>query len=93
MGNQFREFSRDVTIINELGLHARSAAGIAKIARNAKSNVWITKDRKKADAKSIIDILTLVCAQGSKITVTVDNCSDIHILDNIVELIESGFGE
>ncbi len=85
--------TRDVIIINELGLHARSAAGIAKIAQNAKSKVWIIKDGQKVDASSIIDILTLACTKGSKITLKIDNRSDNDVLDAIVELAERGFEE
>jgi len=93
MNNSENEFSRRVTITNDLGLHARSAAMIAKLVQNAKSNVWIIKDGKKADASSIIDILSLVCPKGSIITLTIDNQSDFGILNDLVRLIESGFGE
>lgn len=93
MNNSENEFSRRVTITNDLGLHARSAAMIAKLVQNAKSNVWIIKDGKKADASSIIDILSLVCPKGSIITLTIDNQSDLGILNDLVRLIESGFGE
>lgn len=84
---------RHVTITNDFGLHARSAAKIAKLVQYVKSKVWIIKDGEKADASSIIDILTLACEKGSKITVKIDDPSNIEILNHIVELIESGFGE
>ena len=84
---------RYATIINELGLHARSAAQIAGIAQNSRANVWIQKDDEKADASSIIDILTLVCAKGTKITIIIEDLADIQILNAIVDLIDSGFGE
>jgi len=87
------ELSREVIIVNELGLHARSAGKIAKLAQNAKSTIWLIKDNEKVDASSIIDILTLACAKGSKIMLTVDNKSDIHILNEITALVERGFEE
>jgi len=87
------EFSKEVVIVNELGLHARSAAKIAKLAQNAKSTIWLIKDNEKADASSIIDILTLACAKGSKIMLTVDSKSDVHILNEITALVERGFEE
>jgi len=93
MNNKANELSRRVTITNDLGLHARSAAKIAKLIRNVKSKVWIIKDGKKADASSIIDILTLVCPKGSRITLKIDDQSDLEILNDLVQLIESGFGE
>jgi phosphocarrier protein HPr len=93
MNNSANELSRRVTITNDLGLHARSAAKIAKLVQNVKSNVWIIKDGNKADASSIIDILSLVCPKGSIITLTIDDQSDLGILNDLVQLIESGFGE
>ncbi len=85
--------SRDVVIINELGLHARSAAGIAKLAQNAKSKVWLIMGEERVDASSIIDILSLACSKGSKITLKIDEESDIDILNEIIELIKKGFLE
>lgn len=85
--------SRQVVIVNELGLHARSAAKIAKIARDAISNVRIQKDHHSVDAASVIDVLTLDCPVGSIITISVDDPADRGILTQICELVESGFGE
>ena len=87
------ELSRDVIVINELGLHARSAAKIAEIAKKANYNVWIIKDNKMVDASSILDILTLECTKGSKITLKIDNQSDLDILNDTVKQFETGFGE
>ena len=84
---------RVTTIKNELGLHARSAAQIADIAQNSIANVWIQKDDKRADASSIIDILTLACARGTKIAVIIEDLADEKILNAIVDLVDSGFGE
>ena len=88
-----KELSREVVIVNELGLHARSAAKIAKLAQNTKSTIWLIKDNEKVDASSIIDILTLACAKGSKIILRVDSKPDIHILNEITALVEKGFEE
>jgi phosphocarrier protein len=84
---------RDVTVINELGVHARSAAQIAMLAKKAKSAVWLIKDGVKVDAGSIIDILTLGCAKGTEISLLAENPSDEIILEEIVALVERGFGE
>ena len=85
--------SKDVCVVNELGIHARSAAKIAEIARFARHDVSILRDGDKVDAKSIIDILTLGCAKGTTVTVTITSRADAHILEDIVTLIENGFGE
>ena len=87
------ELSRNVIVINELGLHARSAARIAEIARKSNYNVWLIKDKKKVDASSILDILTLECVKGSKIILKIDDQSDLDILNNTVKQFETGFGE
>lgn len=87
------ELSREVVIVNELGLHARSAAKIAALADHAKAAVWIKKDREEADASSIVDILTLACEKGAKITIGIEDKADFNILEAITELVENGFGE
>ena len=87
------ELSREVAIVNELGLHARSAAQIAALANRSTASVWIQKGNEKADASSIVDILTLACEKGSKITISIENKADFNILEAIIELVEGGFGE
>jgi len=87
------EVHRVTSIKNELGLHARSAAQIAEITRNSKGNVWLMKDEERADASSIMDILTLVCEKGTKITIIIEDPADNDILNAIVDLVDNGFGE
>jgi phosphotransferase system HPr (HPr) family protein len=91
--NEEQKLHKVTTIKNELGLHARSAAQIAHIAGNSAANVWLKKDDKRADASSIIDILTLACGKGTKITIIIEDWADINILNAIVALVDSGFGE
>ncbi|MBW1759224.1 MAG: HPr family phosphocarrier protein [Deltaproteobacteria bacterium] len=93
MCNPPKNVSKKFIIINDLGLHARPAAMIAKLAQNSKSRVSIIKENEWADASSIIDILTLSCLKGTEITVQIDDRADIDILNNIAALIEKGFGE
>ena len=85
--------NRDVIIKDELGLHARSAAQIAKLVQHSKATVWIKKGDEKADASSIVDILTLACEKGTTITIIIEDSSDIAILNAVAELVESEFGE
>jgi phosphocarrier protein len=80
-------------IINALGLHARSAAKLAKLAGEARGSVWITKNGNTADASSLLDILTLDCPKGTQITISIDDEVDQEVLDRIAALIRSGFGE
>lgn len=85
--------SRNVTIVNELGLHARSAGKIAEIVKNARSDVWLIKEGERADAASVIDMLALACVKGSEITIKIEDPAELDILNDIAELIEQGFGE
>ena len=84
---------RDLEIINELGLHARSAAKLAKTAQCADKGVWLQSGEEEVDAKQIIDILTLGACQGDRVRVRIDDEADLDILDRIAELFKSGFGE
>ena len=93
MTNLSPELYREVVIVNELGLHARSAAKIAELAQNSKAAVWVKRDAEKADASSIVDILTLACERGTKITLIIEDETDRPILENIANLVETGFGE
>ncbi|MFO7713763.1 HPr family phosphocarrier protein [Desulfosarcina sp.] len=87
--------ARSITlkIVNDLGLHARSAAKLAKLAAEAKGGVWIMKNGNTADATSLLDILTLACPKGTEITVSIDDHKDLDTLEHIAALIRSGFGE
>ena len=85
--------SRTLRIINELGIHARSAAKLAKLAGEARGGVWIVKNNDTVDASSILDILTLGCPEGTEITVSIDDEADLGTLERIETLIRSGFGE
>lgn len=85
--------SKTVTIINDLGLHARSAAKIAQEAGKASSKVWIKLNNETVDAKSTIDVLTLACPKGATISVSIENKADVPVLESIVKLVENGFGE
>jgi len=89
----FKMISKEAVITNELGLHARSAAQIAKLAARARHGVWLVKGEERAAASSIIDLIALECPRGTKIAVIIDNPSDRDVLLAISKLIENGFGE
>jgi phosphocarrier protein HPr len=87
------DLSRKVTIVNELGLHARPAAKIAQIARCAAATVWAIRGAEQADASNIMELLTLACEKGTTLTFTAVDPADRHILEALVQLVESGFEE
>ncbi len=87
------KLSRKVIIQNELGLHARAAAKIAKLAEGARSEVYIVKDGQEVDATDILDIIALYCPCGVEVAVRVADPADEKVLKDITRLIETGFGE
>ncbi|MFC1895678.1 HPr family phosphocarrier protein [Thermodesulfobacteriota bacterium] len=85
--------ARDLVVVNELGLHARCAAIVAQRAQQAWGKVSLTKNGLVVDASSLLDILSLACGKGGRITLKVTDSRDINILNEIAALIESGFEE
>jgi phosphotransferase system HPr (HPr) family protein len=80
-------------VSNPLGIHARHAALIAKLASSAEGKVWLIKEDETVDAGSIIDILTLGCAKGTEVTLRMENHSDNKLFIEIADLIEMGIKE
>jgi len=80
-------------IVNELGLHARTAGLIARIAAQARDTVWIGRGNSTADAGSIIDMLTLECTKGTRVNISATDPADGALVDRIAQLINSGFKE
>jgi phosphocarrier protein len=93
MAAQKTRVSRTVRVGNELGLHARAAARIAELAKQAKAKIWLSKADDKVDASSIIDILTLAGEKGTRIRLNADDPSDVDILERIEALFKDNFGE
>lgn len=87
------ELKTDVIVSNPLGLHARPAAMIAKLAMNAHGDIWLSMAGETVDASSIIDILSLACTNGARLTLEAESRSDIEILKEIRLLFEKGFDE
>ena len=81
------------TLVNPLGLHARSAARIARLAQSARASVRITHGNLEVDATSVIDILTLACPRGETLEFTIEDPEDYDILKALVNLVKDGFGE
>lgn len=84
---------RTYTIINALGLHARAAAQLVQAANRFQSEVQVAKDGTSVNGKSIMGVLTLAAAKGSRITVSCDGPDAEAALAALGGLIEGGFGE
>lgn len=85
--------SRDFVINNKLGLHARPSAQITQTAAKFRSDVWIAKNGRRVNAKSIMGVLMLAAGQGSIVTVDADGPDEAEAVEALGALIETGFGE
>lgn len=84
---------REVEIINRLGLHARAAAKLVHAASAFDSRVTLIKDGEEVDAKSILGILLLAAAQGSRVTVRIDGDDEEQAMEAVTTLIADRFEE
>lgn len=80
-------------IVNALGLHARAAAQMVKVANRFKSEVFIKASGQRANAKSIMGVLMLAAAQGTQVTLTCKGEDAEACLSELKKLIEDRFGE
>ena len=85
--------SRTVTVVNQLGLHARASAKFVHLATRFESQIRVIRDTKVMDGKSIMGILLLAAARGTAITVEAAGVDEHAAIDALVQLVESGFGE
>lgn len=84
---------KTVTIVNQLGLHARPSAQVSKTAALFKSKVTLTVGDKTVDAKSILALMTLAAKCGQTVQIVADGPDEKVALSSISELFESGFSE
>jgi len=82
-----------VIVKNKTGLHARPAALFVQAANKFKSEIFIEKQGKKVNAKSIMGVMSLAISQGTEITISAQGEDEKEAVSNLVDLIESKFGE
>jgi phosphocarrier protein HPr len=84
-----------IKIINQLGLHARAAAQLVRLAGKFNSKIKLTRTDNEvmADAKSILSVLTLAAAKGTELRLNIDGVDEQEALGAIEEMITNGFGE
>ncbi|MGK5092914.1 HPr family phosphocarrier protein [Deltaproteobacteria bacterium TL4] len=82
-----------VTIINRLGLHARAAAQLLRLANQFKSEIALIKDGHKANAKTIMELLMLAATKGTSLNVAANGIDEDKAVDAIIELINNKFNE
>ena len=84
---------REVEIINKLGLHARASAKLTQVAGQFKANVWVTRNGRRVNAKSIMGVMMLAAAQGSTLMVETDGPDEGQAMDAVIRLIAGRFEE
>ena len=82
-----------VRIINRLGLHARPASKLVKIASSSKSEVILIKGGQRINARSILGVMLLQAEYGSQLTIEVNGEDELDVLSRLKELISDKFGE
>ena len=85
--------SQAVTVVNQLGMHARAAAKFVHLAARYTACVKVARDQREIDGKSIMGILLLAAARGSTITISAEGQDERDAVDALVALVQSGFGE
>ena len=84
---------KEVEIRNKLGLHARPASLVVKLAGKFESEIQLIKEDTEINAKSILGVMMLAAGPGQKVTITADGNDEVEAVDAISSLIDSGFGE
>ena len=83
--------SREVTITNSIGLHARPATFFIQKANTYKSSIWVEKEDRRVSAKSLLGVLSLGIAQGMTVTLVADGQDEDEALQGLADLIDTGF--
>ena len=84
---------KDVVIQNQAGLHARPATFFIQKANEFKSSIWVEKDERKVNAKSLLGVLSLGIIGGSAIKIIADGSDEKEAVEGLIQLVESGFND
>ena len=84
---------REIEIVNKLGLHARASAKLTQMAGQFTAEVWISRDSRKVNAKSIMGVMMLAAAKGSIVAIETDGPDEAEAMTALVRLINDKFGE
>jgi len=85
--------SRRVTVVNQLGMHARAAAKFVHLAARYQSQIRVARDTREMDGKSIMGLLLLAAARGTTIRISADGGDEAEAVAALAELVQTGFGE
>lgn len=86
-------FSKEVTVQNQVGLHARPATFFIQKSNEFKSSIWVEKDDRRVNAKSLLGVLSLGITKGMEITIITDGTDEKAAIEALEKLIESNFSD
>jgi phosphocarrier protein len=84
---------REAEIINKLGLHARASSKLTQLASRYKSEVWLSRNGKRVNAKSIMGVMMLAAAKGSRISLETQGDDEVEAMEALLALIANRFDE
>ncbi len=84
---------QNLTIVNKLGLHARAAAKLVRLASSFESDIQVKKQHREVNGKSIMGVMLLAASKGTEIELEISGDDENHAMNELVELINNGFGE
>lgn len=86
-------YVQEVNVENQVGLHARPATFFIQKANEYKSSIWVEKEERRVNAKSLLGVLSLGIVGGTNIRIIADGSDENEAVDGLVKLIKSGFTE
>ena len=85
--------SKSVVILNQVGLHAKTATLFIQKANEFKAGIWVEKETRRVNAKSLLGVLSLGVPRGTEITLTCEGSDEAEALDALVSLVSDGMPE
>ena len=86
-------YMKEATVNNQVGLHARPATFFIQKANDFKSSIWVEKDERRVNAKSLLGVLSLGIVKGTAINLIADGADEKEAVEALVELISGNFGD
>ena len=86
-------YVKDVIVQNQVGLHARPATFFIQKANEFKSSIWVEKEERRVNAKSLLGVLSLGILGGTSIRIIADGADENEAVEALVKLVLSGFSE
>lgn len=84
---------KEIEIVNKLGLHARASAKLTQLAAKFQSEVWMTRNKRRVNAKSIMGVMMLAAGKGTTVLIEVNGEDEQACFDALLQLIQDKFGE